>query len=496
MPTISVDFSNTVGRVTPRLYGVGCEHLGAAVYGGLWHGEDASPGAPPTERGWRSDVLRLARALRPGLVRWPGGNFAQHYHWRDGVGPAAERPTRFDYFWAKPEPNQVGTDELLALCELIDAEPSITVNARTGTPEEAAAWVEYCNGSAATDGGRRRGENGHPAPYHVRLWAIGSQGWDLGPADAAVRYRAFAAAMRAVDPTIQLIAVGGNATNQAAWDPAMVETAGDELDILGTWVYDGVTTTGVGDTIDAYYANAASAERILWTIANAAQVVDERMAGRTDAGVGLDSWGIWRVSRQGLQHDYHLSDALVAGVVLNGLHRLARRVRVASWGNLVNALGLIQATERSAWATPVYEVLKLYRRHHGDEVVRSSVAGPSIDAPAGTSPVRSPRPPRPDLPLLDISATRDRAAGRYTLSVVNRAYWDRQDCDMSVMGLPEGLGATAYVLTADEPFATNTLPRPHRVTASEVPVGEIGTFHSFPAHSVTLLVWEETPGLA
>lgn len=473
MAHLTVDFADTIGRISPRLYGAGFEHLGGAVYGGAYVGENADV---PNEEGWRSDVLRLARALRPGLLRWPGGNFSQFYHWRDGVGPRQERPCRFDHYWAKPEPNLVGTEEFLRFCELVDAEPSITVNARTGTPEEAAAWVEHCRG-------------------RVRLWAIGSQGWDVGVEDAARRYRAFAAAMKAADPTIETVAVGGNPSNQGAWDRAIVEAVGDQLDVLGVTAYDGVSTPGDLTAVDAHYANQAAAERLLWTFSNACQTVDELLPERTWAGVGFDGWGIWRVSRQGLQHDYHLSDALVAAVVLNGIQRQANRARFAAWGNLVNALGLIQTTERSAWSTPVYEVFKLYRRFHGDEVVRTSVAGPTVYAPGGTSPVRPIRPAQPDMPLLDVSATRDRAAGRYTLAVVNRSFADREETTLSISGLPEGIGATVWTLTADDVFAGNTLAEPRRVEPYEVPIGPVGASYTFAAHSLSVFVWEEAPGL-
>jgi alpha-N-arabinofuranosidase len=488
--SISVDFGETVGRVSARLYGVGFEHLGASVYGGFWVGDAAN-----TTAGWRDDVLALARQLRPGLVRWPGGNFAQHYHWRDGVGPREGRPSAFDYFWAKPEPNRVGTDEFLQLCGLIDAEPSITVNTRTGTPEEAAAWVEYCNGDLASPGGQLRAANGHPEPYNVRLWAVGSQSWELGPEDMARRHAAFAAAMRAADPTIELIAVGGNAANGATWDRALLAGAPGQVDLLGSWAYDGVATVASEDQRDLHYANQASAERLLWTISNAGQVVDEAMLDRIEAGVGFDSWGIWRTSRQGLQHDYHLGDALVAAVVLHGLHRLATRIRFAAWGNLVNALGLIQATQRATWPTAVFHVLKLFRQQHGDEVVRSSVAGPTFFAPEGSSPVRPPRPAQYDLPLLDASATRDRAVGRYCLSIVNRSFDERYEVDLSIAGLPEGLGATVYTLTDYDAFATNTLSYPRRVEPYDVPIGQVGATYSLSPRSVTTFLWDETPGL-
>lgn len=471
MPSISVDFGETTGYVTPRLYGAGFEHVGANVYGGFWVGN----GDGATE-GWRDDVLSKVRALRPGLLRWPGGNFAQHYNWRDGIGPRAERPQRFDYFWAKPESNHVGTDEFLRLCELVGAEASITVNTRTGTPAQAADWVAYCAG-------------------RVKLWALGSQSWELGPEDAARRHIAFAQAMRDADPSITLIGIGGNAVNQSTWDRAFLSSTMNEVDVLGGWAYDGVQTTSSGEQRDLHYANQASAERLLWAISNASALVDELMPARTNVGVGLDSWGIWRTSRQGLQHDYHLGDGLVAAVVLHGLHRLARRARYAAWGNLVNALGLIQATQRNCWTTPVGEVFKLLRQHHGDEVVRSTVAGEAFYAPQGEAPVRSTRSAWTDVPYLDASATRDRASGRYCLSIVNRHFDDRIEIDLTTAGIPQGVGATVHTMSDYDAFATNNATFPRRCEPYAITVGTVGSTYYLSARSVTVFVWEETPGL-
>ncbi|HEY3083214.1 MAG TPA: alpha-L-arabinofuranosidase C-terminal domain-containing protein [Chloroflexota bacterium] len=492
MPSIAVDFAETRGTVSPRLYGLGFEHVGASVYGGLWVGDDG----PATARlGWREDVFDLAKRLRPGVLRWPGGNFAQGYRWRDGAGARGLRPARFDYFWAKPEPNLVGTDEFLQFCYLVGAEPSITVNTRTGAPDDAAAWVEYCNGGAETSEGLARTLNGRADPYGVRLWALGSQTWEIGAEDAARRHVAFGAAMKKVDPSLELIAVGGNPANQNVWDHLILEHTRAYFDLLGPWAFDGVQTVDTAAPWDLHYANQAAAERLLRVATSAVQRLDELLPERPEAGVFFDGWGIWRQSRQGLQHDYHLGDGLVAAVVLHGLHRLAGRVRGAAWGNLVNALGVIQATERSCWTTPVFHVLKLLRDHHGDEVVRADVDPPTIDAPGGSAPVRSPRPPLPGMPLLDASATRDRARGRYTLSVVNRSYSDRLDVDLSLSGLPPGIGATAHTLNADDAFATNSAANPRRVEPWEFPIGQLPDTYSFPAHSLTVLVWEETPGL-
>lgn len=495
--TIVIDFANRQGALSPRLYGAGFEHVGSSVYGGFWIGpqrEADLPARPSVHIGWREDVLALVKALRPGVLRWPGGNFAQTYHWRDGIGPRDDRPLRFDHFWSKPEPNQVGTDEFLDLCRQIGAEPAITINSRTARPEDAAAWVEYCNGSPDTTWGAVRTRNGQAEPQAVKLWAVGSQGWEMEPAEAARRHRAYANAMRRVDPSIEIIAVGGNTANHHVWDSAMIEHAGGSFAHLGEWAYDGIAQVDSEMGSDLYYANCAAAERILWPVSNAVYQSRSQPWERRYT-VGLDSWGIWRHSRQGLQHDNHLCDALVAATVLHGLHRLAPDVSYAAWGNLVNALGLIQATERRVWTTPVYQVMKLFRDLHGNETVRCTVAGPAIDTPPGSSTVRAPAAGYQSMSVLDATATRDLARGRYTLSVVNRSYDERIDTDIEIAGLPQGIGATSYLIRTDGPFDTNTAADPQRIEPFVFPIGTIPLNYPFPPRSLVVLIWEETPGL-
>ncbi|TAK21513.1 MAG: hypothetical protein EPO26_14285 [Chloroflexota bacterium] len=498
MASINVDFSVGQGAISSRLYGAGLEHVGASVYGGFWTGParpgDESRSAPPVHIGWREDVLTLARALRPGILRWPGGPFSQSYRWRDGVGPRGDRPLRFDHYWAKPEPNHVGTDEFLDLCRWIDAEPAITVNTRSARPEEAAAWVEYCNGSMLTSAGALRLANGQPNPWNARLWSVGSNNWDMGAPEAARRHNLFARAMRGVDPGIELTAIGGNPSNQSEWDKVVIGQTAEQFRHLGVWAFDGVASVEGDNPEDLFHAHVASAERILWTISNAAYRLDEMMLNG-GAYVGVDGWGIWKQSRQGLQHDYDMSDALIAATVLHGLHRLAPRVGYAAWGNLVNALGLIQATERACWATPVYHIMKMFRDLHGTEATRCTVAGPAVAAPGGNSPVRSSRPPYKGMALIDASASRDVARGRYTLSVVNRSFSDRHDVEIDVKGLPTGIGATSHLLRAESPFAANSAKEPRAIEPFVFPIGQIPREYPFPAHSVTVLIWEETPGL-
>jgi hypothetical protein len=209
---VRVDGEAIIGPINAYVYGHFVEHLERCVYGGLWTEDGAH---------WRDDVLALVKDLRPPLIRYPGGNFASGYHWEDGIGPRPARPRRFDSAWQTWETNQVGTDEFLAYCAEVGAAPFLVVNDGSGTPAEAARWVAYCNEPETGEQGRRRAANGHPAPYAVRLWGVGNEVWGrwqighTGPAEYAMRLRAFAAAMRAADPTIQIVGVGAKVLTDA-----------------------------------------------------------------------------------------------------------------------------------------------------------------------------------------------------------------------------------------------------------------------------------------
>ncbi|MER3474664.1 MAG: hypothetical protein C4335_11670 [Armatimonadota bacterium] len=183
-------------------------------------------------KGFDPDAVKACKQAKLPILRFPGGNFVSGYHWEDGVGPIDERPLRPNPAWHDVvEYNHVGTDEYMALCRAIGCEPLICVNAGNGTPEEAARWVEYCNGSPNTPQGRRRAENGHPEPYNVRYWEIGNElwgDWQIGHCtreEYAERYRRFVQAMKAVDPTIEVIACG----QDARWNEPLIERCADIL---------------------------------------------------------------------------------------------------------------------------------------------------------------------------------------------------------------------------------------------------------------------------
>ena len=196
---VEINTQSIIGEINPYVYGHFVEHLERCVYGGIWTDDGAR---------LRKDTLALINDLHPPVIRYPGGNFASGYHWEDGIGSRVDRPQRFDQAWNAQDSNQLGTDEFLEFCAQVSTAPFLVVNDGSGTPEEAARWVAYCNQKTDTKQGSRRIANGHPQPYNVRLWGVGNEvwgQWQIGHTDActyASRMETFIKTMRAVDPNI------------------------------------------------------------------------------------------------------------------------------------------------------------------------------------------------------------------------------------------------------------------------------------------------------
>src|SRR5829696_328122 len=277
---------------------------------------DAAPG------GVRAEVSEKIRDVKPAFIRWPGGNVAQDYRWLWGVGPRDERFTWVNLSWKnEPEPSDFGTDEFVAFARAVGAEPSITVNVegRGATAEEAAAWVEYCNGAATTKYGAMRAANGHPEPFAVKFWEVGNEiwgDWVRGHSDAAAyarNLRAYARAMRAVDPSIKLIAVGDN---DMGWNRTVLREAGREIDFLAVHHYYGRFYEEVG------------------------RMLKELVPGR-DVRLAINEWGLDLPA----ERQYSMESALYGARLLNVFERAGDLVGMSAVSDLVNGWpgGIIQA---------------------------------------------------------------------------------------------------------------------------------------------------------
>ena len=353
--SVEVDARAVIGRINPRVYGHFIEHLERCIYDGVWTADGTR---------LREDTLALIDALNPPLMRYPGGNFASGYHWQDGIGPKSQRPARTDKAWNATESNQVGTDEFMAFCRVVDAEPFLVVNDGSGTPEEAARWVEYCN-AATGEQAKRRTANGRAAPYNVRLWGAGNEvwgAWQIGTTSAenyAARLIAFADAMRAADPSIEIVAVGDKVLTDdpddpgARWNETVLRAAADKTDHLSFHIYH-PDQAGWRENYDpeslhhTVLAAPLGTERIIQRIA--AQIA--AFAPDQKIGVALDEWNLWLApppeARSMHDLNYTLRDALYAAGMLNAFQRQCNLLSLANLAQLVNVLPLISSASSAS----------------------------------------------------------------------------------------------------------------------------------------------------
>jgi alpha-N-arabinofuranosidase len=349
---------------------------------------DAAPG------GVRRDVFEKIKSLNPAFIRWPGGNVAQDYRWLWGIGPRDRRVTWTNLSWKnETEPSDFGTDEFIAFARAAGAEPSLTVNVQSDVRklEEAAGWVEYCNGPATTQFGSLRARYGHPAPFGVKFWEVGNEiwgDWVRGHSDAetyARNYNRYAKAMRAVDPSIKLIAVGDNNMN---WNRTVLRAAGENIDYLAIHHYYGRHEAG-NDPMNLM-ARPLFFERFY------------REVGELLRELGLEKRVKLAINEWGLdlptERQYSIESALYAARLMNVFERSGELVEMSAVSDLVNGWpgGIIQAGRHDVFVTPIYLVNQLYNTHRGEARLGTTVTGPTFNTSReGTN-----------VPYLDATASR------------------------------------------------------------------------------------------
>jgi alpha-N-arabinofuranosidase len=455
-----------VGVIDGRLFGSFIEHMGRAVYGGIYE-----PGHPTADAaGWRHDVIDLTRRLGVTTVRYPGGNFVSGYDWEDGVGRRDRRPERHDLAWRSIEPNLVGTDDFVDWARLAGIEPMLAVNLGTRGAEAARDLVEYCNAPAGTAMGDRRAANGHAEPHRIRTWCLGNEmdgPWQIGYTTAAGygRQAAEAArAMRAVDPTIELVACGSSGSAMptfGSWETTVLELAGDEIDHISLHAY---YDPAAYETIGDYLACSADLDRMIGRVA---AILDADLAARPDRrriGISVDEWNVWHLTehreREAARDDrgferapavaedtHDLADALVVGCLLITLLRHVDRISIACLAQLVNVIPAIRTIDGGpAWLqASAYPFADVARSGRGT-VLELDIDGMAPGTLGG----------------VEATAVHDEAAGEVSVFAVNRA--DREiDLDADLSGFDRLVVAGQSVLAGPDLSAHNTAADPYRV---------------------------------
>ena len=384
-----------VGPVDPRIFGGFLEHMGRAVYGGVY--EPESPHADAD--GWRTDVLESLRGLDFSVMRYPGGNFVSGYHWEDGVGPRENRPRLREMAWNSIETNQVGTDEFMSLAKRMDWEPMMAVNLGTGTPEEARNWVEYCNGAPGTKWADLRVENGHPEPYGVKLWCLGNEmdgHWQIGhvPAEEyALRAQQAAKMIKDLDPSTELVACGTSLTllpSYLEWDRTVLEHLGDHADYLSLHNYVGNRT----DTMD-YLACTNAVDRQIEAADALCRFVRARKKSPKRTYLSFDEWNVWYKTFDGehtngagkvapplIEERYNLEDALVVAGFLHSFVRHADVVKIANLAQIVNVIAPILAQPDGHLVQSIYWPFEMFSKRRNGVSLRTAVEGPTFTAPS------------------------------------------------------------------------------------------------------------------
>ncbi|NWF67535.1 MAG: hypothetical protein HXY40_00475 [Chloroflexi bacterium] len=440
------------------------------------------------QHGHRADVVAALKEWTPTFIRWPGGNFASAYHWQAGIGDRDRRPSYLDPAWKHWESNDVGTDEFITLCRLVGSEPILTVNMGTGTAEEAAAWVEYCNGGAETRYGALRAANDHPEPFAVKTWFVGNEqfgNWQVGHCDAetyARRYLAFAGAMRAVDATLRLIAVGVPEALYGHWNELVLRAAAPHMDALSVHYYSIRTelwdVPPPAETL--YLPKVAAAHEVALMLDKTLALVAQH--AQPPVPLAFDEWNTYVAGKApDFFEDYSMADALYTGALMNACLQRCDRIVMSAIFNLINVMGNYRVTPDAIWKTPSSLVLELFTQYRGGQAVRCAVDTPTMPTPAAGN-----LPAFESVPKIDAAATFDAQRRLLYVSLVNRDA--EQEARITLTGAARKGAAVVYVVAGDSPLALNTESQPRAVTIEQRTWD--GGDLVLGAHSFSMLVME------
>ena len=362
----------TIGEVDKRLYGSFIEHLGRAVYGGIYE-----PGHPNAdENGFRDDVLKLIKMLNIPVVRYPGGNFVSGYNWLDGVGPLTQRPARLDLAWETTESNEFGTNEFMKWCHAANTEPMMAVNLGFKGPEEARNLVEYCNHPSGTYWSDLRRSHGVEQPHNVKLWCLGNEmdgPWQIG-AKTAYEYGRIATetakVMKWTDKSIELVLCGSSSSRTSTfgeWEATTLDLAYEKVDYISLHQYFGFK--GEGDQTAQcknFLARSVELDEYIKTVICICDYIKGKKHSKHMVNLSLDEWNVWYHSNGAkfekwskaphiLEDIYNFADALVVGLMLISMLRHCDRVKVACMAQLVNVIAPIMTDDGgAAWAQTIF----------------------------------------------------------------------------------------------------------------------------------------------
>lgn len=480
------------GKISKHIYGHFSEHLGRCIYEGIWVGEDSPI---PNINGIRKDVLEALKRIQIPVLRWPGGCFADEYHWKDGVGPRDQRKMMVNTHWGGvTENNHFGTHEFMMLCELLECEPYICGNVGSGTVQEMSEWVEYMTFDGDSPMSRWRAENGRKEPWKLKYFGVGNENWGCGGNMRAEyyadEYRRYQTYVRNYGSNhIYRIACGPN-VDDYHWMEVMMRQAGGFMDGISLHYY----------TVPGEWSNKGSATQFneqdwfttlkktlyMDTLIRNHSAIMDRYDPEKRVGLIVDEWGTWYDVEPGtnpgfLYQQNTLRDALVAGINLNIFNNHNDRVHMANIAQTINVLQAVILTEGEKMIlTPTYHVFDMYKVHQ--DATRIDVYLESEEYVMEDE----------KLPKLSVSASKD-AQGRINITLCNLDHENGAEVPVDLRGISGVKNVTGTVLTADKIQAHNTFEDPEvvkPVSFEDFKLNEQGLNVSMPAKSVVLLTIE------
>jgi alpha-N-arabinofuranosidase len=488
-----------------RLLGAFLEHLGRAVYTGVYE-----PGSPLADaQGYRTDVLSEVKELGVPIMRYPGGNFVSGYHWQDGVGPKDKRPTVLERAWNSLETNQFGTNEFLEWCKRVGTEPLLGFNLGTGTPEEAVAYVEYCNLEKGTRWSDLRRQHGYEQPHKVQYWCLGNEmdgPWQMGRLTAREygrKARDAARQIRVVDPGTKLIACGSSNTilpTYLEWDREVLEECYDQVDGISLHNYYGNTPALTGGNSSRYLAMNLDMERQIHEIAAVCDYVQGLQKSPKRLWLSFDEWNIWYRARDAAARDgrktfaphlleevYNLEDALLTGGFLNTLLRQSDRVRVGCLAQIVNVIAPLVTNSTSVLRQSIYYPYAWALKYARGRVLDLPVETETY--PIKADGLRADFARDDQVPYLDVVATIDPADGRVSLFMLNRDLESERELVLAWRDPVPDRVLVCETLTGPDLKAFNTFERPGLVAPRALDAPKAGSQMTFklPARSYTVV---------
>lgn len=488
---INIKTDEVIGTISPDIYGHFTEHLGGVIYDGVWVGPDSSV---PNINGIRKQLVDDMKRLEPSVIRWPGGCFADHYNWQDGIGPREKRPRRHGFWQDVTEPNHFGTHEFMEFCRLCGAEPYFAGNLGGGTVENFHAWIDYCNAPAgSTTRADIRAENGSREPFNIKFWGVGNENWGCGgnfcPEDYCTEYRKFVTGYPGYTP-LHFVACGPNG-NDVNWTKRFMKKWRDYYRTpLHGWschYYCGSTGSAVDYTVDQWYQQLKQAYHMDKLVRDQWDTLAE-FDPEHKIKLVIDEWGCWHPEgteinpRHLFEQIGTIRDAVAAGITLDIFNRHPEKVEMANVAQLINNLqSLFLADGPQFVRTANYYVFEMYKVHKGAQAVKAEIDSPLIAFKNKDENAAFPT-------LLGAASIKD---GKLAISVVNTDALQETEACIQLNGAAVKSGKIT-VLAADDIHAHNSFEKPDVVVSksSSLAVSGDSFKHTFAPASVNVIELE------